>query len=220
MKKIVVTTSWDDGNKLDMKLAGLLVKYNMKGTFYISPENKKFSLTEEDLKKLAETHEVGAHTISHPHLATLSASDARKEIVDSKKYLEKLLDKEIKTFCYPYGEFNGDIKNSVREAGFLGARTVADNIIHFSKDFFEFGTTLHVYPLSFLGKITFLKWSNLAKRLFERALKKGDVYHLWGHSWEIEKHGLWQELEDVFKYIADKEDCSYLTNGEILEKLQ
>ena len=31
----IVTTSWDDGNKLDLKLAALLDKYGLVGTFYI-----------------------------------------------------------------------------------------------------------------------------------------------------------------------------------------
>ncbi len=42
MKKIV-TTSWDDGHKLDLKLAHLLQKYNMPATFYVSPECREFS---------------------------------------------------------------------------------------------------------------------------------------------------------------------------------
>lgn len=220
MKKLIVTTSWDDGNELDMKLADLLAKYNIKGTFYPSPKHKRFSLAEEDLKRLTQFQELGAHTMSHPHLTIKDTSEAKKEIITSKTYLEELLGREVKTFCYPYGEFNENIKNIVKEAGFLGARTVEDNVIDFPKDFFEFGTTLHVYPLSFWQKLRFFRWSRLAKSLFERALKKGDVYHIWGHSWEIEKHGLWSELEEVLKYIASREDCIYLTNGEMLEKLQ
>lgn len=220
MKKIVVTTSWDDGNKLDMKLADLLEKYNIRGTFYPSPNHKRFSLTGENLKRLGQFQEIGAHTMSHPHLITVDVSEASKEIIASKAYLEKLVGKEVKTFCYPYGEFNAHIKNLVKEAGFFGARIVEDKVINFPKDFFEFGTTLQVYPLSFWPKIRFLKWSRAAKNLFERALKKGDVYHLWGHSWEIEKYGLWLELEDVLKYISNRNDCLYLTNGETLAKLR
>jgi len=219
MKKIIVTTSWDDGDKLDLKLADLLAKYKIKGTFYPSPEHKRFSLTAEDLKRLAQFHELGAHTMSHPHLTIMGTLGAKKEIIDSKKYLEGLLGEEVKTFCYPYGEFNETVKGLVKEAGFLGARTVEDSIINFPKDFFEFGTTLHVYPLSFWQKLRFSKWSGLAKNLFERALKQGDVYHFWGHSWEIEKYGLWPELEEVLKYISSREDCLYLTNGEMLQSI-
>ena len=46
MKKTIVTTSWDDGHKLDLKLAALLKKYNIKGTFYISPHDNEFSKNE------------------------------------------------------------------------------------------------------------------------------------------------------------------------------
>ena len=219
MKKIIVTTSWDDGNELDVKLADLLAKYGIKGTFYPSPKHRRFSLTEENLKDLACFHEIGAHTMSHPHLTNVGTSTAEKEIIDSKIYLENLLSKEIKTFCYPYGEFNDDIKKIVRGAGFLGARTVEDGIVKLPKDFFEFGTTLHVYPLSFWQKLKFLSWSGRAKKMFEHCLKNGNVYHIWGHSWEIEKYSLWQEIEDVLKYVSKREECLYLTNSETLNKI-
>lgn len=32
-KQIIVTTSWDDGHKLDLKLAKLLEKHEIRGTF-------------------------------------------------------------------------------------------------------------------------------------------------------------------------------------------
>jgi len=36
MKKVIVTTSWDDGHLLDLRLAQLLQDAGLKGTFYIS----------------------------------------------------------------------------------------------------------------------------------------------------------------------------------------
>jgi peptidoglycan-N-acetylglucosamine deacetylase len=57
MKKIV-TTSWDDGHKLDLKLARLLQKYNIAATFYISPANREFSkrdlLSEQEIQTLED----------------------------------------------------------------------------------------------------------------------------------------------------------------------
>jgi hypothetical protein len=38
-KEIIVTISWDDGQKLDLKFTNLLKKYGLKGTFYISTRN-------------------------------------------------------------------------------------------------------------------------------------------------------------------------------------
>lgn len=31
------------------------------------------------------------------------------------------------------------------------------------------------------------------------SIKKCGIFHLWGHSWEIEKFGLWNELEKTIK---------------------
>ena len=38
----IVTTSWDDGHKLDLKLAKLLKKYGVPATFYIAPNNRQW----------------------------------------------------------------------------------------------------------------------------------------------------------------------------------
>ena len=66
---------------------------------------------------------------------------------------------------------------------------------------------------------SFFSWANLAKNLFDYTLKNGKIYHLFGHSWEIEKYGMWQELEEVFKYIAGRPNISYLNNSQTLESL-
>ena len=55
----------------------------------------------------------------------------------------------------------------------------------------------------------------MATSAFDIALNKGQVFHLWGHSWEIEKYGMWEELSDFLKHISSRPDCRYLTNGEI-----
>ena len=214
---MIVTTSWDDGNKLDLKLGELLDKYQMKGTFYPSPGSKKFSLEENELKQLAQFQEIGAHTISHPQLTRISFQEAVREIKDSKEYLENLLGKEIKMFCYPYGEFNEEVKGLVGAAGFLGARTVQRFWTQKPSDFFEFGTTAQVYPLSFWQTVRFFKWPRFAGSLFNRVSKNGEIFHLWGHSWEIEKYGMWKELESIFKYIAGRENVVYLTNSQVLQ---
>ena len=65
-KQIIVTTSWDDGHKLDLKLAKLLKKYGIGGTFYISPKNREFReedlLLDEEIIKLDRDFEIwGSH---------------------------------------------------------------------------------------------------------------------------------------------------------------
>src|SRR5215469_1471877 len=110
MKKVIVTTSWDDGHKLDIKLAKLLKKYGIKGTFYVSPKNhelsKKDRLSNAEIKSLSKDFEIGAHTMTHPHLTRIAPDKAFQEIKESKEYLESIIDKKVNSFCYPYGDFN------------------------------------------------------------------------------------------------------------------
>lgn len=67
--------------------------------------------------------EIGSHTVSHPHLCTLSRGEAFKEICTSKTILEKIIDRPVSTFCYPYGEFNQSVMELVRDCGFTSATT-------------------------------------------------------------------------------------------------
>jgi len=60
MNKIIVTTSWDDGHKFDIRLAKLLDKYGLKGTFYIT-KNFQGRLSKEEIKSISKNHEIGAH---------------------------------------------------------------------------------------------------------------------------------------------------------------
>jgi hypothetical protein len=41
-----------------------------------------------------------------------------------------------------------------------------------------------------------------AESLVAHVLKNGGVFHLWGHSWELEQHGLWTTLEAVLTHLG------------------
>lgn len=74
---------------------------------------------------LNEGMEIGAHTVRHPILLKIADDEARKEIVDSKRQLEILTDREITLFAYPNGIPDKDYGPAhvamVREAGFRAA---------------------------------------------------------------------------------------------------
>jgi hypothetical protein len=58
-----------------------------------------------------------------------------------------------------------------------------------------------------------------AKILFDLAFAAGGIWHLWGHSWEIDEHHDWQKLKRVLKYVSNRPDVQYLANGETLSAL-
>ena len=226
MNKLIVTTSWDDGCKLDLRLAELLGKYGVKGTFYVPRFYLDDPLQESDIVALAERFEIGAHTLNHAVLTTLSFQDAKQEIKGSKVYLEELLGQNISMFCYPKGQYNKDNKIAVRDAGFVAARTCNYGDLSRPKDPFEWQITLHAsngsprlifktWLKSGISVKSLMDWEIRAKLLFDRALKKRGIYHLWGHSWEIDKNEEWNKLERVISYISGKENVSYVTNGDI-----
>lgn len=232
MKQILVTTSWDDGHMLDARLAELLKKYGIKGTFYIAPENYESKpenrLSNAQIKKISTDFEIGAHTMTHAHLTKISDAEAYSEIVDSKKYLEEVTGQEVLSFCYPRGEYHQRHVAMVRDAGFAYARTIG----RFSSGdgpLLEAETSVNTYNhYSDLWKIAqfakfnplkvakYFQWDALAKAMFDRVLSEGGTFHLWGHSWELEEHEDWEKLENVLKYIAHRDEARYVTNGDLV----
>jgi len=72
--------------------------------------------------------DIGAHTLSHPILTTLSADSAAHEIAKSRATLEEGLESEVKHFAYPNGpnvSANHDdrVVAAVKAAGFDSAST-------------------------------------------------------------------------------------------------
>lgn len=72
---------------------------------------------------------VGAHTVSHPILASLSVDEARAEIAQSREVLQCLLAERIGLFAYPNGkpdqDYTSDSVRLVRELGFDAAVSTA-----------------------------------------------------------------------------------------------
>jgi len=93
----------------------------------LSPEGRKthLSLTEEELKRLGteESIEIGAHTVTHPLLATLPIEEQRAEIARSKACLERILGRAVTTFAYPHGSFEADTMSLLRSSQFTCACT-------------------------------------------------------------------------------------------------
>lgn len=76
----------------------------------------------DQLRELARRGwSIGSHTLTHPELARLPVDEARHEIVDSRRVLEQELDRPVKTFCYPFGNWDEITYELVRLAGYAAA---------------------------------------------------------------------------------------------------
>ena len=61
---------------------------------------------------------VGAHTVTHPILPELGAAARRDEIMASKLACEEIVGAPVIAFAYPFGEYNAEVCEVVRSAGF------------------------------------------------------------------------------------------------------
>lgn len=240
-RQVIVTTSWDDGHPLDSRIAELLAKYGLKGTFYIPVKNDEHEVMDErGVLDISSRFEIGGHTENHVDLTSISAADAYKEIEGGKKMVEDILGRELKVFAYPRGRYNKNIKELVKRAGFSGARSASWFHGGYPEDLYCIHPTLHVYPHSSLVHIGHLlkelnikvlrdylffdrgvaDLKSLTARWFDRIMSEGGILHIWGHSWEIEEFRLWMELEEIISYISQFKSVVHMTNGEIISEME
>jgi peptidoglycan/xylan/chitin deacetylase (PgdA/CDA1 family) len=79
-------------------------------------------MTEAELRELPGTGiEIGAHSVSHPDLSSLSYDDALGELAGSKNQLESVLGEPVEVAAYPYGRANAETVRACRAAGFAAA---------------------------------------------------------------------------------------------------
>jgi peptidoglycan/xylan/chitin deacetylase (PgdA/CDA1 family) len=80
-------------------------------------------MTCNELSALARANliEIGAHTVTHPQLASQPLAVQETEIREGKRLLEELVNRPITSFSYPYGgenHYSASTVQLVREAGF------------------------------------------------------------------------------------------------------
>lgn len=85
--------------------------------------DEKLGINTESLKTLDVDPlcTIGAHTISHPKLDTLSPEEQTKEIEQSLQELESLLGQPIRHFSYPHGAYNADTLSIINKQIFRSA---------------------------------------------------------------------------------------------------
>jgi hypothetical protein len=106
----------------------------------------------------------------------------------------------------------------------------------FEFDPFEMPTTIQIIPHSrfnylkniarsrkleglqvYLANLTRLgNWLELGKKLFDSVLESGGIWHLYGHSHDIEELGLWRDLEQILDYVCKRKGVMYVPNCELI----
>jgi len=126
-KKYVVFTFDDGYESFYSQTYPIIKKHKIKVTNYLIADfigNANY-MSKGQIDKIFDEGflEIGSHTLNHPGLTVISKEEANRQIIESKKKLEKMFNTYVGSFCYPYGFFNSEIAILVEKAGYTNATT-------------------------------------------------------------------------------------------------
>jgi peptidoglycan/xylan/chitin deacetylase (PgdA/CDA1 family) len=84
--------------------------------------------------------EIGAHTVSHPRISSLSPEGALRELVDARLRLNERLGIDVQHFAFPYGRSVDCGPRDfalARQAGFASAATTRKGLVRSGQDAFS-----------------------------------------------------------------------------------
>lgn len=237
----VFTCSIDDGHPSDLKTAELLHKHGLQGTFYIPIRNCEGDavLSDAQIGELGRHFEIGSHTYDHCYLKKVDIWRAYHQINDGKKKLEDLLGAPVNGFCYPGGRYCKRDVELVKACRFTYARTTMNLCFDAGSRPYEMPTTIQFYPhdravylRNFLGSGQWHKrlgglslvmqhenWIHRLYALFDYACRRKGVFHLWGHSKQIDQLNAWKEFDGFLQHVASRIPASQcMSNAQLASR--
>lgn len=233
-----ITTSWDDGHPRDLDVAELLSKYGLQGTFYVPMTAERGTMTTNQIRELSKAFEIGAHTLNHVVLTCSTDELAWQEISDSKAWIESVTGSPCAMFCPPKGKYARPHLRMIRKAGYVGLRSVelmsldhprrregtflmpttiqahSDNTLTYVKNMMKGSAFRSV--LRFITHGHRSDWQTLARSFLLEAINYGGLFHLRGHSWELQSNADWRRLDEVLRFVSEfAEEAHLLTNGQL-----
>lgn len=114
-----IALTFDDGpsRQYTAKILDILQKYNVKATFFVVGVNveKQPALLR---RVIAEGHEVGNHTYSHPHLHKMDKATLTEELAKTDQLLREVGGISPTLFRPPEGVVNPAVKTAAQSGGY------------------------------------------------------------------------------------------------------
>ncbi len=219
------TLSYDDGVVQDRRLAALFRHYGLKCTFNLGsallghedkggfrgkPDLDISKVGPDEVKSVYEGHEIAGHALYHSGLDSVGTPLAAYEILEDKRRLEELAGRPLRMFAYPFGKYTKENIETLRLAGYLGARTIrSTREFALPENFFEWDPTCHHNDPDLM---------DLARRFIEGPPFFPMLFYVWGHAYEFDGEGNWGVIERLAEVMAQNGDkIWFATNGEIIE---
>lgn len=126
---VVVSLTWDDGRAHQAQSLAIQQQHAMPATYYVNSSmigSSGYYLTKPQLDDLvAAGNEVGGHTQYHENLTTITLDQARQTVCNDRAQLQSWYGSNAgRSFAYPYGANNADVRKIVADCGYSSARGV------------------------------------------------------------------------------------------------
>ena len=138
LEREAVVVTLDDGYSSAYGAVHELLRRGISSTVFVLAgrvdQAGMLSVAQLDTLRRLEGLEIGAHSMSHPHLDELDDDAVEAEVFGSKRALETMLDAPIASFAYPHGSYDQDVRTAVIAAGFTSAAAIKNAISHLDDD--------------------------------------------------------------------------------------
>lgn len=206
-----LTFSYDDGQHFDRRLVEIFNRCQLKSTFHLVSGllDQDPWVSSSEVRTLYAGHEVSCHTLTHPFLSRLPATEVMREVWFDRSKLEELAGYPIQGLSYPYGAFNSQTVETCRSAGFIYSRTTrSTGAFDLPDDFLLWHPTCH--------------HRNAPQYLdgFLKSTRDMALFYVWGHSHNFDTDQNWPLIEDFCKNIANRPEIWYATNIEVCRYIQ
>lgn len=217
----MITIGFDDGFDTDYTRAYPILQANgIRGTSWIC-KNRGFYpteiLTTSQIKEMADAgHEIGCHTVNHPHLDTLTEEQIIQQFKENKAWIEDITGKTVYTHVYPYGSTSDTVAHLAGAfyegaRGFAGQSALFESTTDSSRYFMPYGhKEIYRIPARFIEGLTvtqvkeyideFIAWSSINGG----GLLMLTWHKIWGDTEEGKPENRWNESQfrEIIEYIA------------------
>ena len=221
-KRIAVTTSFDDGHTFDRKIVAAFNEWGLKGTFNLNSgalqrtgkpaveSGNRTHLDASEISELYRGHEVAIHTVTHPWLDRLDASQIATEVLEDRKALEDLVGYPVRGMAYPFGNYNAQVIVVLRGLGIVYSRTCENAASCFpAAEPLAWASTAHQYAAAPTVPERFAQLHGNPRN--------SGVFYIWGHGFEFHDKNDWAGLERIYKPLSGHADVWYCTNIELFD---
>ncbi len=171
----------------------------------------KAFVSADEVASLYRGHEVCSHTVNHPHVWSVPSDQLRWEMLEDRRRLEGLVGYPVRGFVLPYGWWTG-YDTCMKIAGSCGFHYLrhATTLPEFElpADFLDWKPTCHC------AEDLTRHWSVMVNRSRNIC---GQLFYLWGHSYEYEDDLGWNNIEEFAALAAGTPGVWHASKGNVYD---